>query len=78
VTPDTIEDEKQEPEHSGQDLTKVGEEFQQKLEELIGEATLPELDFVISEATEMKKKMNKSQNKAGLNLADFSSEGMPQ
>lgn len=75
--PDDMTEEEQEPEHEGQDLSKVTDEFQSKVEELIDSATLPELDFIISEATELKKKMNKSQNKSKLNTEDFSTEEMP-
>lgn len=75
--PDTLEEEKQEPEHSNVDMSKLSEEFQQSTEKLLENATIAELDFVISEATEMKKSMNKSQNKAHLSTDEFSKEGMP-
>ena len=73
--------EEQEPsepkEENSEGSPKVSDELQQKAEELIESATLPELDFIISEATSMKKKMMKSQGKAHLNTPDFSMEDMP-
>ena len=78
IEPDTLVEEKQEPEHSGVDTSKLSEDFQQRVEGIMQGATISELDFVISEATEMKKSMNKSQNKAGLGKDSFSTEDMPK
>ena len=76
--PDTLEEEKQEPEHSGVDTSKLSEDFQQEVEGIMQGATIPELDFIISEATGMKKSMGKSQNKAGLGKDSFSTKDMPE
>ena len=51
--------------------TSVTPEYQKEVEELIDEATLPELEFVISQATDMKKKLTKSQGKHKLMTDDF-------
>ena len=63
---------------SSEGSAKVSDELQERATEIIESATLPELDFIISEATSMKKKMMKSQGKAHLNTPDFSMEQMPQ
>ena len=56
----------------------VSPEFQKEVTNLIGTATLPELEFISSEVSDMMKKLNSSQKKSGLMTDKFSTEGMPQ
>jgi hypothetical protein len=56
---------------------KVPSDLQSKVTDLLQGATLPELDFIIDEATILKKKMMKSQNKSHLSTDSFSTEDMP-
>jgi ribosome-binding factor A len=57
---------------------KVSPEFQEQVTQLIGTATLPELEFIDSEVVDMMKKLQSSQKKSGLATDKFSTEGMPQ
>jgi len=56
---------------------KIPEEFQSKVTACIESATLPELDFMLSEAQAMKHKLMSSQKKNKLATDDFSTTGMP-
>jgi len=57
---------------------KVSPEFQEQVTQLIGTATLPELEFIDAEVADMMKKLNSSQKKSGLATDKFSTEEMPQ
>ena len=75
----TDEQESQNVEQQGEtETSQVTPEYQKEIMALIENATIPELEFVISEATDLKKKMMKSQNKAKLGIDSFSTEEMPE
>ena len=63
---------------SSEESATVSPEFQKEVTNLIGTATLPELEFISSEVSDMMKKLNSSQKKSGLMTDKFSTEGMPQ
>lgn len=75
----TNEQEPSEPKEESQEgSAKVSPEFQEQVSQLIGTATLPELEFISAEVADMMKKLNSSQKKSGLATDKFSTEEMPQ
>jgi len=67
----------EEEKEEGEDNVKISEEFQKEVSELINDATIPELDFMSSQISEIRQKLMSSQKKSHLNTANFSTEGMP-
>lgn len=65
-------------EESQEGSAKVSPEFQEQVASLLGEATLPELEFLNAETDDMMKKLQSSQKKSGLMTDKFSSEDMPK
>lgn len=59
------------------DESKVSPEFQKEVENLVGEATIPELEYITNKVDDMMKKLNSSQKKSGLMTDKFSTEEMP-
>lgn len=63
----------------GDSTVKVPEEFQKRATELVQScATLPCLDFLQSEVSDMRHKLMSSQKKSGMNTDSFSSADMPE
>lgn len=55
--------------------TKVPEEFERKVDEIIQSATMPELDYIKSQAMQRESQIKHSEGKAGKG-AMFDTEGM--
>lgn len=62
----------------GETNVKLSPEFQQDCHKLLQNATKEELRWVIQEATEYEREMNKAQHSADLDKNMFSTEGMPE
>lgn len=60
------------------DTSPVSDELQSRMSEILTDATMPELNYIIAEATDLKKKMMRSQEKGKLSTSTFSTEDMPK